>query len=48
MAYITLDQAKQALGNDLYVSAYDDFNNPGTPSDEALQNDIDFITGVID
>jgi len=48
MAYITLDQAKQALGDHLYVSAYDDFNNPGTPSDTTLQGDIDFVTGVID
>jgi len=48
MAYITLAQSKQTLGTDLYVSAYDDVTNPGTPSDTALQEDIDFVTGVID
>jgi len=48
MAYITLPQAKQTLGTDLYVSAYDDVLNPGTPNDTALQEDIDFVTGVID
>ena len=48
MAYITLAQAKQALGSDLYSSAYDDFTNPGTPSDTVLQEDIDYCTGVID
>jgi len=48
MAYITLAQAKQALGVDLYESAYDDFTAPGTPSDTVLQEDIDFVSGVID
>ena len=48
MAYITLAQAKQTLGTDLYVSAYDDVTNEGTPSEAALQEDIDFVTGVID
>ena len=48
MAYITLDQSKQSLGTDLYVSAYDSVSNPGTPNDTALQEDIDFVTGVID
>lgn len=47
MSYLTLAQAKQSLGNDLYVSAYDDFTNPGTPSDTVLQEDIDYVTGVI-
>jgi len=48
MAYITLAQSKQALGSLLYESAYDDFANPGTPSDTVLQEDIEFVTGVID
>lgn len=48
MAYITLAQSKQTLGQDLYASAYDDFTNAGTPSDTVLQEDIDFVTGVID
>ena len=48
MAYITLAQAKQAIGNDVYVSAYDDFTNPGTPTDDVLTEDIDFVSGVID
>ena len=48
MAYITLAQSKQALGSLLYNSAYDDFVNPGTASDVVLQEDIDFVTGVID
>ncbi len=48
MAYITLAQSKQAIGTDLYESAYDDFTSPGTPSDTVLQEDIDYVTGVID
>jgi phage gp36-like protein len=48
MAYITLAQAKQYLGTDVYESAYDDVTNPGTPSDTVLQNDIDAITAVVD
>jgi hypothetical protein len=48
MAYITIAQSKQTLGLDLYSSAYDDFANPGTPSESVLQEDIDFVTGVID
>tara|TARA_R110002020_G_scaffold175493_1_gene367390 strand:+ start:9861 stop:10328 length:468 start_codon:yes stop_codon:yes gene_type:complete len=48
MAYITLAQAKQTLGTDLYQSAYDDFTNPGTPSDDVVTEDINFVTGVID
>lgn len=48
MAYITLAEAKQYLGTDVYESAYDDFTNAGTPSDTVLQNDIDSITAVID
>lgn len=48
MAYITLAQAKQYLGTDVYESAYDDFTNQGTPSETVLQNDIDGITAVID
>lgn len=48
MAYITLAQSKQTLGPDLYASAYDDFTNQGTPNDTVLQEDIDFVTGVID
>ena len=48
MAYITLDEAKQYLGNDVYQSAYDDIDNEGTPDDVTLQNDIDSITAIID
>ena len=48
MAYITIAQSKQTLGLDLYSSAYDDFASPGTPSDTVLEEDIDFVTGVID
>jgi len=48
MAYITIAQSKQYLGQDVYESAYDDFSNPGTPDDAVLQNDIDSITAVID
>ncbi|MEE9352366.1 MAG: hypothetical protein V3U78_08905 [Thiotrichaceae bacterium] len=47
MSYITLDEAKQYLG-DIFDSAYDDRSNPGTPLDATLQTDIDGITGVID
>ena len=47
MAYLSLAQAKQALGNDLYVSAYDDFTDQGTPNDTVLQEDIDYVDGVI-
>lgn len=48
MAYITLAQAKQYLGTNVYESAYDDITNPGTQDDNVLQNDIDSITAVID
>lgn len=48
MAYLTLAQAKQYLGTDVYESAYDDIDNPGTPLDTVLENDIDGITAVID
>lgn len=48
MAYQTLAQAKQYLGTDVYESAYDDIDNPGTPSDTVLQNDLDSVTAVID
>lgn len=48
MAYITLAQAKQYLGTDVYESAYDDITNPGTPDDAVLTNDIDAITAVVD
>lgn len=48
MAYITLAQGKQYLGNDVYLSAYDDITNEGTPDEAILQNDIDAITAVID
>jgi len=48
MAYITLAQAKQYLGKDVYESAYDDFTNAGTPDEAVLQNDIDSMTAVID
>lgn len=48
MVYITLAQAKQALGVDLYTSAYDDFTNQGTPSETVLQEDMAFVDGVID
>jgi len=44
MSYITLDQAKDYLG-DLYESAYDD---NGTPNDALLQEDIDSVTATID
>jgi hypothetical protein len=48
MAYITLPEAKQYLGNDVYLSAYDDVDNEGTPDDTTLQNDVDGITARID
>ena len=48
MAYITLADAKQYLGNDVYLSAYDDIDNEGTPDDATLQNDIDGVTARID
>lgn len=48
MSYLTLAQAKQYLGTDVYESAYDDIDNPGTPLDTVLENDIDGITAVID
>ncbi len=47
MSYITLDEAKQYLG-DIYDSAYDDRLNPGTPNDTYLSSDILAITGIID
>jgi len=48
MSYITLAEAKQYLGLDVYSSAYDDFINPGTPSDTVLTSDIDGVTARID
>lgn len=48
MAYITLAEAKQYLGNDVYQSAYDDINNEGTPDDNVLTADIDGVTARID
>ena len=48
MAYITLAEAKQYLGNDVYQSAYDDVNNEGTPNDGTLTADIDGVTARID
>lgn len=48
MAYITLAEAKQYLGNDVYQSAYDDVNNEGTPDDGTLTADIDGVTARID
>lgn len=48
MAYLTLDEAKQYLGSDVYLSAYDDIDNEGTPDDATLQNDIDAITAIVD
>mgnify|MGYP000592438400 FL=1 len=44
MSYITLDQAKDYLG-DLYESAYDD---NGTPNDALLTEDIDSVTALVD
>ena len=44
MSYITLDQAKDYLG-DLYESAYDD---NGTPNDALLTEDIGSVTATID
>ena len=44
MAYLTLDQAKDYLG-DLYLSAYDD---GGTPNDALLTEDIDSVTATVD
>ena len=44
MSYITLDQAKDYLG-DIYDSAYDD---GGTPNDTLLTEDIDSVTALID
>lgn len=46
MAYITLDQAKQYLG-DIYESAYININTD-LVDETILQDDIDGITGVID
>lgn len=48
MAYITLAQAKQYIGSDVYESAYDDITNPGTPDDDVLTSDIDGVTARID
>lgn len=48
MPYLTLDDAKQYLGVDVYESAYDDVTNPGTPNDVILQEDIDAQTALID
>ena len=48
MAYITLADAKQYLGTDVYESAYDSFTSAGTPDDAVLQNDIDSITAIVD
>ena len=48
MAYITLAEAKQYLGADVYESAYDDFTNPGTQDDAVLTADIDGVTARID
>lgn len=44
MAYLTLDQAKDYLG-DLYLSAYDD---SGTPNNALLTEDIDSVTATVD
>ena len=44
MSYITLDQAKDYLG-DLYESAYDD---GGIPNDALLTEDIDSVTALVD
>jgi len=46
MAYITLDQAKQYLG-DIYESAYINVSTD-VVDDTILQDDIDGVTGVID
>ena len=46
MAYITLDQAKQYLG-DIYESAYINVSTD-LVDDTILQDDIDGVTGVID
>ena len=48
MAYVTLAQAKQYLGTDVYESAYDDVTNPGTPDDAVLTSDIDGVTAIVD
>ena len=48
MAYVTLAQAKQYLGTDVYESAYDDITSPGTPDDAVLTSDIDGITAIVD
>ena len=48
MAYITLAQAKQYIGTNVYESAYDDVTNPGTPDDAVLTADIDGVTARID
>jgi len=48
MSYITLAEAKQYLGVNIYESAYDDFTNPGTQDDNILTADIDDITAEID
>ena len=48
MAYVTLAQAKQYLGTDVYESAYDDRTSPGTPDDAVLTSDIEGITAIVD
>lgn len=47
-AYLTLDEAKQYLSDDIYLSAYDDRATPGTPNDAFLQDDIDQAETLID
>ncbi len=48
MAYITLAEAKQYIGTDVYESAYNDITNDGTPDDAILTADIDGVTARID
>ena len=48
MSYITLAVSKQYLGANVYESAYDDFNSPGSQDDNVLQADIDGVNARID
>ena len=47
MAYLTLAQGKQALGNRLYESAYIEFDTE-VVNDDILEEDIDFVSDIID
>ena len=46
MAYLTLDEAKQALGV-IYDSAYEDIKT-GLPNEALLQDDVNAVSSLID